>query len=113
MNKVVGVALAGVALYGLIRLLKMQSVSLRIPSPCPQRGHFLFGDEPGLPERIPKIKNARNEVPAWAVNARTSPFGMSERSEDNPSLSAKYSPRLSELCNSGNYALFLFFFRPF
>ena len=29
MNKVVGVALAGVALYGLIRLLKMQSVSLR------------------------------------------------------------------------------------
>jgi hypothetical protein len=27
MNKVVGVALAGVALYGLIRLLKMQSVS--------------------------------------------------------------------------------------
>ena len=88
MNKVVGVALAGVALYGLIRLLKMQSVSLRIPSPCPQRGHFLFGDEPGLPERIPKIKNARNEVPAWAVNARTSPFGMSERSEDNPSLSA-------------------------
>lgn len=27
MNKVVGVALAGVALYGLVRLLKMQSVS--------------------------------------------------------------------------------------
>ena len=29
MNKVVGVALAGVALYGLVRLLKLQSVSLR------------------------------------------------------------------------------------
>ncbi|NDF99526.1 MAG: hypothetical protein EB101_11530 [Chitinophagia bacterium] len=41
-----------------------------------------------MPERIPKLKNARNEVPAWAVNARTSPLGMSERSEDNPSLSA-------------------------
>ena len=27
MNKVVGVALAGVALYGLVRLLKMQTVS--------------------------------------------------------------------------------------
>jgi hypothetical protein len=54
----------------------------------PPTGAFFIWDELGLPERIPKIKNARNEVPAWAVNARTSPFGMSERSEDNPSLSA-------------------------
>jgi len=34
---------------------------------------------------------------------------MSERSEDNSTLSAKYSPRLSELCNSGNYAIFVLF----
>ena len=50
---------------------------------APQQGHFLFGDEPGLPERIPKIKNERNAVPAWASDARP-PTGMSERSEDNP-----------------------------
>jgi hypothetical protein len=40
MNKVVGVALAGVALYGLVRLLKMQSVSLRIPSESARKGRF-------------------------------------------------------------------------
>jgi hypothetical protein len=47
----------------------------------------------GLPELIPKIKNARNEVPEWAENARTSPFGMSERSEDNPLLDFNDGPR--------------------
>ena len=40
MNKVVGVALAGVALYGLVRLLKMQSVTLRIPRESARKGRF-------------------------------------------------------------------------